>query len=296
MGLFGNSASNGGPPVQAVGQLRAQGRSDHDIIDDLSKQGYSSIDIYNALNQADQSQGAVAGAEQGQAYPNAQQPPQNAPDPNAYPQDQYSQQAQDPWQSSQGSASSAPDPWAQEPQAPQQPAQNEWAPQQDAPRIVHSAPSAPPQPSSPQQFAPPPQPTQEPQQDASVQPSFQGSRSSGSVFGGSDQSLDQIDQVAEAIIDEKWQQLKAYVEKIVDWKAKVEQRIVAIEQNQKMLDEQIVGLQKSLVEKVQTYDRHITDVGTEIKAMEKVFQKIIPSLTENVNELSSVVHRMKDEQ
>ena len=111
---------------------------------------------------------------------------------------------------------------------------------------------------------------------------------------GSDQ-LDQLDQIAEAIIDEKWKQLKQYIEKIVDWKGKVETRIIAIEQNQKNLGEQIIGLQKSLVDKVQTYDRHITDVGTEIKAMEKVFQKIIPSLTENVNELSSVVHRMKDE-
>ena len=38
---------------------------------------------------------------------------------------------------------------------------------------------------------------------------------------------------------------------------------------------------------------HVLDPQT---AMEKVFQKIIPSLTENVNELSSVVHRMKDDQ
>lgn len=281
MGLFGNSASQTGPPVQAVMQLRSQGRSDHEIIDDLSTQGYSSIDIYNALNQADQSAGPAQPATVPDATSIAPQPSAGAA---AQPM-----QPQDPWG---GAPNQAQDPWAQPQASPD--AQNQassWGPQDAAPEIVHSAPSQPQAP--PQQPSPPPAPI------APQAPVFGGAQApspQAPVFGGNDASLDQIDQVAEAIIDEKWQQLKAYVEKIVDWKAKVEQRIVAIEQNQKMLDEQIVGLQKSLVEKVQTYDRHITDVGTEIKAMEKVFQKIIPSLTDNVNELSSVVHRMKDEQ
>lgn len=127
------------------------------------------------------------------------------------------------------------------------------------------------------------------------QPNTEQSIFSGPEVDVGSDKIDQLDQIAEAIIDEKWKQLKQYIEKIIDWKGKVESRIIAIEQNQKNLNEQIIGLQKSLVDKVQTYDRHITDVGTEIKAMEKVFQKIIPSLTENVNELSNVVHRMKDE-
>jgi hypothetical protein len=45
------------------------------------------------------------------------------------------------------------------------------------------------------------------------------------------------------------------------------------------------SLHKNLLNKISEYDRNIVDVGTEIKAMEKVFQKILPSLTENVNKL-----------
>ena len=45
------------------------------------------------------------------------------------------------------------------------------------------------------------------------------------------------------------------------------------------------NLQKSLIGKVSEYDKNLTNVGVEIKAMEKVFQKVLPSLTENVNKL-----------
>jgi hypothetical protein len=304
MGLFGNQAAQGGPPVDSVHQLRSQGKSDHEIIDLLSKQGYSSIDIYNVLNQADQMPSPPIPEASDPSWSN-QEPSQS----QQYPQTQGPLQGQQPQRSPQSQP--AQDPWGP-------PAQDPWAPD-----VVQSAPDQyPEQPVQSQNdqpsedaYRPPAQPTQQPfdqpnqtfgqnqpaQQFSPQRPSEQQSRSEPqSVFSGPSvtvgaDSIDQIDQIAEAIIDEKWKQLKTYIEKIVDWKGKVETRIIAIEENQKNLNEQIIGLQKSLVDKVQTYDRHITDVGTEIKAMEKVFQKIIPSLTDNVNELSNVVHRMKDD-
>ena len=45
------------------------------------------------------------------------------------------------------------------------------------------------------------------------------------------------------------------------------------------------SLNKSLMGKISEYDKNISNVGTEIKAMEKVFEKVLPSLTENVNKL-----------
>jgi len=118
--------------------------------------------------------------------------------------------------------------------------------------------------------------------------------SQNSVVSYDDASIDKFDEIAEAIIDEKWKELKGYVEKIIEWKSKVENRIIKIEHEMESLENQVVGLQKALMQKVQNYDRHITDVATEIKAMEKVFQKIIPSLTDNVTQLSSVVSKMKN--
>ncbi len=108
--------------------------------------------------------------------------------------------------------------------------------------------------------------------------------------------IDKIDEVAEAIIDEKWSEMKKYLEKVIDWKGKIENKIINIEEEIDSLKKQIVELQKALLEKVESYDKHISDVGTELKAMERIFQKIIPSLTENVNELSNVVEKIKQHQ
>ena len=53
------------------------------------------------------------------------------------------------------------------------------------------------------------------------------------------------------------------------------------------------NLHKAIVSKIGEYDKNLLDVGTEIKAMEKVFQKILPTLTENVAELSRVTRNVK---
>ena len=37
--------------------------------------------------------------------------------------------------------------------------------------------------------------------------------------------------------------------------------------------------------KITEYDDNLTNVGTEIKAMGKVFSKVLPSLTDSVNKL-----------
>ena len=47
----------------------------------------------------------------------------------------------------------------------------------------------------------------------------------------------------------------------------------------------IDSLTKGMVSKISSYDQNIVDVGVEIKAMEKVFQKVLPNLTESVNKL-----------
>src|SRR3989344_6626360 len=98
-------------------------------------------------------------------------------------------------------------------------------------------------------------------------------------------SKEQIEEIAESIIDEKWKEFEEDVKKIVDWKDKAEIRITQIDQQIKDLAATLNSLHKNIISKVSDYDRNLTDVGTEIKAMEKVFQKVLPSLTENVNKL-----------
>ena len=98
-------------------------------------------------------------------------------------------------------------------------------------------------------------------------------------------SKEQIEEIAESIIEEKWKEFEEDVKKIIDWKDKTELRINQLDQQIKDLAASLNSLHKNIINKVSDYDRNLTDVGTEIKAMEKVFQKVLPSLTENVNKL-----------
>jgi len=104
---------------------------------------------------------------------------------------------------------------------------------------------------------------------------------------------EQIEEIAEAIIDEKWKEFEHDIRIIIDWKDKTESRVAQVEQQVKDLTSSLSNMQKSLIGKISQYDSNITDVGTEIKAMEKVFQKILPSLTENVNKLDRMTKSSK---
>jgi len=105
---------------------------------------------------------------------------------------------------------------------------------------------------------------------------------------------EQIEEIAEAIINEKWEALSKNISKVVEWKDKTDERLTKIEQNIENLRDDYDKLHQAIIGKISEYDRNIINVGTEIKAMEKVFQKILPTLTENVNELSRVTGKIKE--
>jgi hypothetical protein len=104
------------------------------------------------------------------------------------------------------------------------------------------------------------------------------------------------EELIETIIDEKWQELLKDVNKIIEWKNRSERRIQEVEIQIKNLKESFDELHKAVIGKVSEYDKHILDVGTEIKAMEKVFSKVLPKFTENVHELSRITKKVKEQE
>jgi hypothetical protein len=102
-----------------------------------------------------------------------------------------------------------------------------------------------------------------------------------------------IEELVEAIIEEKWAELVRDVNKIVEWKNKVESRVSDIEIKLESLKDSVSDLNKAIISKVNDYDKHILEIGSDLKAMEKVFSKVLPAFTENVNELSRITGRMK---
>lgn len=108
-----------------------------------------------------------------------------------------------------------------------------------------------------------------------------------------DSGREKIEEMAEAIIDEKWEELVKSINKIIEWKEKIEGDINRMEQEIKDVKESFNQLHSSIIGKINDYDKNIVNVGTEVKAMEKVFENILPSLTENVGELRRLVKGAK---
>jgi len=104
--------------------------------------------------------------------------------------------------------------------------------------------------------------------------------------------VQKVEEIAEAIIDEKWEEMIKSINRIMEWKDATENRMAKIEQQFADLKDNFENLHAAIVGKVGEYDKNIMNVGTEIKAMEKVFQKILPTFTENVSELSRITRNL----
>lgn len=112
---------------------------------------------------------------------------------------------------------------------------------------------------------------------------------------GSQQAPDKelIEELTETIIEEKWSDIKENISRMIEWKSKTEAKVEALEKKMDQLQKSFDELHVAIVGKIGEYDRHVTEIGTDIKAMEEVFQKILPSFTQNVNELSRIVKNTK---
>ena len=106
-------------------------------------------------------------------------------------------------------------------------------------------------------------------------------------------TLDQVEEIAESIIEEKWDELARGVGKIVEWKERTDARLNEMEASLNQLQQGFGELHQGVLGKLSDYDRNMGSVGTDIKAMQKVFQQMLPAFTENVNELSRLTRNMK---
>jgi len=106
-------------------------------------------------------------------------------------------------------------------------------------------------------------------------------------------ATDRIEEIAEAIIDEKWKELTKNIRQITEWKDTTEARINQLIEDFKILKTDFNALHSAILGKVGEYDHNIVNLGTEIKAMETVFKKLLPTFSENVNELSELTKKLR---
>ncbi len=107
------------------------------------------------------------------------------------------------------------------------------------------------------------------------------------------QSTEQIEEIAESIIEEKWDELSATIGDLNMWKEKTASEIEAMKQEILRIRNSFENLNNIVIGRVDEYHKGITDVGIEIKALNKIIEKIIQPLTTNVKELSKITEKLK---
>ena len=107
-------------------------------------------------------------------------------------------------------------------------------------------------------------------------------------------NIDEIEELVESVINEKWRSLVENFGNIGLWKDKVRTEISSIKQELRRLETRFDNLQKAILGKITSYDENIKDVGSEIRALEKVFQKIIEPLTSNIKDLDRITKKLKE--
>ena len=106
-------------------------------------------------------------------------------------------------------------------------------------------------------------------------------------------SMDRVEEVAESIINEKWSELTREFGDLTIWKEKVGTEILSIKQEIIRTQERFENLQKAILGKVNEYNDSVVSVTTEMKALEKVLERIISPLTTNIKDLSKITNDLK---
>lgn len=252
-------------PVDEVSKLYQMGMDDSAVIRRLSEEGYTPVQISDALNQAKIKQQIAGSQAPGSLSPLPPLlPPSKAPPLKALP---------------------AMPALPQAPQMQQMPALPPPAPKPEIPIPKPSA--VPPSPMPPAAAKPAPAeemaypyayPTYEEQ--AAPQPQIE---------------TEAIEEIAEEIVNEKWREIKSKISDVVEWKAYAEKRLDSVDERIKRLESSIDRLQAALLTKVNEYGRSIKDLGAEMNSLEGALGKILSPLVENVKELGKITEEIKAE-
>lgn len=111
---------------------------------------------------------------------------------------------------------------------------------------------------------------------------------------GDDDILNKLQEIIETVVSDKVSEPLKKIDELSEWKEDVESRYSELETKFKLLREDFNNLSSSILGKVNDYDKNIVSIGTDLKAMERVFQKVLPVFTENVNELGRISQDLKE--
>src|SRR3989338_5395116 len=104
---------------------------------------------------------------------------------------------------------------------------------------------------------------------------------------------DYIQELVETILEEKWSEFVTKTGDLNTWKERTTSDLIATKQEVLMLRDSFERLQHSMIGKSKEYGETMTNVHSEMKALEKVFEKILEPLTDNIKELQRLTQDLK---
>jgi len=107
--------------------------------------------------------------------------------------------------------------------------------------------------------------------------------------------VDEIQSIVEEIIDEKWRALLSSIGDIATWKMQMTDDLEATKQELLRMQARFDSLQAALVGKVSESEAAMKTVSNDIKALEKVFEKILEPLTSNIKELNRITEELREQ-
>ena len=107
------------------------------------------------------------------------------------------------------------------------------------------------------------------------------------------QAIEQIEEISEAIVEEKLQEFSSSMGDIAMWKERTNAEMNAMKQEIIRIRNHVENLQVTMIGKVEDYNKSVNTLSIEMKALSKVMEKIIQPLTMNVKDLSRIVDKFK---
>lgn len=105
--------------------------------------------------------------------------------------------------------------------------------------------------------------------------------------------LDRVHAIIEATVREKWDDFLTKIGDIAAWKERTNMNVLALKQEMLRTNERFTNLQNAVLGRVKTYDQGIQDIHTEMKALERVFERIVEPLTTNIKDLTRITQELK---
>lgn len=105
--------------------------------------------------------------------------------------------------------------------------------------------------------------------------------------------VEEMERILEEIVDERWKDVSGKFIELETAKVKMETRLDELSKRVTELTGRLDEVSNVVMSRVDEYKKTMEDVDVEIKALEKVMQKLVPSMAEQVKELKDVVGNIK---